>query len=211
MKWMYLIWFVGFGLQMCGEETLAQPPTKGSLLIAREGLSDPRFSETVVLLLQHDTGGSLGIMLNRPTWVTPTTVFPELDFLDDYEGHIYIGGPLQRSNILILSKGVGNLETDAILVMEDIYASSELDFLRLVTNFAKNESTLRLYTGHAEWGPQQLDQEIKRGDWHIIPAKPELIFASEPLKLWLQTLSSGSEITANLSIHMLPLVALMLN
>ena len=205
------MWFVGFSLQMCGEETLAQPPTRGSLLIARESLSDPRFSETVVLILQHDTGGSLGIMLNRPTWVTPTTVFPELDFLDDYEGHIYIGGPLQRSNILILSKGVGNLEADALLVMEDIYASSELDFLRLVTNFAKNESNLRLYTGHAEWGPQQLDQEIKRGDWHVIPAKPELIFASEPLKLWRQTLSSGSEITANLSIHMLPLVALMLN
>ena len=210
MKWMYLIWFVGFGLQMCGEETLAQPPTKGSLLIAREGLSDPRFSETVVLLLQHDTGGSLGIMLNRPTWVTPTTVFPELDFLDDYEGHIYIGGPLQRSNILILAKGIGNLETDAILVMENIYASSELDFLRLITNFAKNESNLRLYTGHAEWGPQQLDQEIKRGDWRVIPAKPELIFASEPLRLWRQTLSSDSEITASLSIHVLPL-ALMPN
>ena len=104
------MWFVGFGLQICGEETLAQPPTRGSLLIARESLSDPRFSETVVLILQHDTGGSLGIMLNRPTWVAPTTAFPELDFLDDYEGHIYIGGPLQRSNILILAKGVGNLE-----------------------------------------------------------------------------------------------------
>jgi len=205
------MWFVGFGLQMCGEEVLAQPPTRGSLLIARENLSDPRFSETVVLILQHDTGGSLGIMLNRPTWVTPTTAFPELDFLDDYEGHIYIGGPLQRSNILILAKEVGNLEAGALLVMEDIYASSELNFLRLVTNSAKNESNLRLYTGHAEWGPEQLDQEIERGDWHVTPAKPELIFTPEPLELWRQSLSSGSEITANLSIHMLPLVALILN
>lgn len=210
MKWTYFLWCMGLGLQLAGEATVAQISNKGTLLVAREDLPDPRFSETVVLLVQHDSGGALGIVLNRPTWVEPTIVFPELEFLSDYEGHVYIGGPLQQSNILILARRTNRLGTDAMPVLEGVYASSELDFLRLAADSAKDESALRLYAGHAEWGPQQLDQEIARGDWRVIPAKAEMVFTSEPLTLWRRARSSELEMIVNQSDSELP-IALVLN
>ncbi len=51
--------------------TLAQAPDKGMLLVATPELRDPRFSETVVLLLHYGSEGALGVAINRPTWVDP--------------------------------------------------------------------------------------------------------------------------------------------
>lgn len=39
----------------------------GRLLVATPALADPNFDRAVVLLLDHDEEGSLGVVLNRPT------------------------------------------------------------------------------------------------------------------------------------------------
>lgn len=39
----------------------------GRLLVATPALADPNFERAVVLLLDHDEEGSLGVVLNRPT------------------------------------------------------------------------------------------------------------------------------------------------
>lgn len=39
----------------------------GRLLVATPTLADPNFDRAVVLLLDHDEQGSLGVVLNRPT------------------------------------------------------------------------------------------------------------------------------------------------
>lgn len=39
----------------------------GRLLVATPALADPNFDRAVVLLLDHDEQGSLGVVLNRPT------------------------------------------------------------------------------------------------------------------------------------------------
>ncbi len=43
---------------------------KGHLLIATAGLLDPDFARTVLLVLEHDKGGAMGLVLNRPTEAT---------------------------------------------------------------------------------------------------------------------------------------------
>ena len=44
---------------------LAQP--NGILLIAKPGLPDPNFRETVVLVARTDDAATVGVILNRPT------------------------------------------------------------------------------------------------------------------------------------------------
>ncbi|MEU6237239.1 YqgE/AlgH family protein, partial [Kitasatospora sp. NPDC047058] len=39
----------------------------GRLLVATPVLTDPNFARAVVLLLDHDAEGALGVVLNRPT------------------------------------------------------------------------------------------------------------------------------------------------
>ena len=38
----------------------------GSFLIARPILKDPNFAEAVILVLNHDEDGALGLVVNRP-------------------------------------------------------------------------------------------------------------------------------------------------
>ena len=44
----------------------------GSLLVAAPELGDPNFDHTVVLLLNHDDDGALGVVINRPYGKAPT-------------------------------------------------------------------------------------------------------------------------------------------
>jgi uncharacterized protein DUF179 (AlgH-like) len=38
----------------------------GQLLVASPSMSDPRFYQTVVLMVRHDHNGAFGIAINRP-------------------------------------------------------------------------------------------------------------------------------------------------
>ena len=178
--------------------TLAQAPDKGMLLVATQELRDPRFSETVVLLLHYGPEGALGVAINRPTWVDPLAAFPDMEFLERYSGTIYIGGPVARANVLVL---VSDPEIDAPEtepVFDGVYVSADPEFLRGVVATANTDQSLRLYAGHASWEAGQLDREIAAGHWQIVPADTDLVFAREPLELWRQMLTLGSEMSVSL-------------
>lgn len=178
--------------------TLAQAPDKGMLLVATPELRDPRFSETVVLLLHYGPEGALGVAINRPTWVDPLAAFPDMEFLESYRGSIYMGGPVARANVLVL---VSDPEIDAPEtepVFDGVYVSADPEFLRGVVATANTDQSLRLYAGHASWEAGQLDREIAAGHWQIVPADTDLVFAREPLELWRQVLTLGSEMSVSL-------------
>jgi len=177
---------------------MAQTPAKGMLLVAAPEMRDPRFSETVILILHHDSEGAIGVAINRPTWVDPIDVFPEMDFLDSYRGHMYNGGPVARANIVILVRDPEFEIPDTEPVLDNIYVSADPDFLREATLGAQTDQALRLYAGHANWGAGQLDQEIAGGSWRLLPGTTEHVFATEPLKLWGDVLTPGSEMTVAL-------------
>ena len=46
----------------------------GRLLVATPTLKDPNFDRTVVLLVAHESGGALGVVLNRATEVPVSDV-----------------------------------------------------------------------------------------------------------------------------------------
>ena len=53
----------------------------GDLLVATPALLDPNFERTVVLVLDLDENGALGVVLNRPTEVPARDVVEELGAL----------------------------------------------------------------------------------------------------------------------------------
>ncbi|MEQ1844326.1 MAG: YqgE/AlgH family protein, partial [Nitrospira sp.] len=50
---------------------------KGVLLVASPSLSDPNFHQTVLLIVEHGRGGTVGLILNRPTNVLLSEVLPD--------------------------------------------------------------------------------------------------------------------------------------
>src|SRR5437868_9616061 len=142
---------------------------RGQLLVAGPSLLDPNFWRTVVLVVEHNEEGALGLVLNRPSETSVGEAVPQLETLLDPGERLFIGGPVQPSAVIVLAEFED--ATDAALVAFD-------DVGVLGTGPSEEELTAgiragRAFLGHAGWGPGQLGGELERGDWLLEPAKPE--------------------------------------
>ncbi|MEV8566604.1 YqgE/AlgH family protein [Streptomyces sp. NPDC051322] len=72
----------------------------GRLLIATPALADPNFDRAVVLVLDHDGEGSLGVILNRPTPVGVGDILAGWEQLAGEPGVIFQGGPVALDSAL---------------------------------------------------------------------------------------------------------------
>jgi putative transcriptional regulator len=156
---------------------------KGKFLVASRRLLDPNFREAVVLLVEYGLDGAMGLVINRPSKVKLTAVFPDIKELKDRKDTIFIGGPVavNRMMMLIRSSRVPEASKE---ITQDVYMSSSWKVLeRLMKNTVKDE-TFRLFAGYAGWAPDQLDFERTRGDWHVLKADTEAVFSQNPSALW---------------------------
>ncbi len=158
---------------------------RGQLLVAGPALLDPNFWRTVVLIVEHNDEGALGLVLNRPSETSVGEAVPQLGELLDPTQHLFIGGPVQPSAVIVLAEFED--PSDAALIAFD-------DVGVLGTGPTEEELTAgiragRAFLGHAGWGPGQLDGELERGDWILEPAKLEDAFSSEARALWSEVLT----------------------
>jgi predicted enzyme related to lactoylglutathione lyase len=59
---------------------------------------------------------------------------------------------------------------------------------------ARTDEEVRVYAGYAGWIEGQLEWEIGRGDWYLLPADEALIFRRDMTKLWPELFRKSREI-----------------
>jgi putative transcriptional regulator len=155
----------------------------GLFLYAAPGIADPRFTESVVLLIQHGPEGSMGLVVNRPTGMA---LHEALEGVEEARGSdlaVYWGGPVQPEAILALvrsaSPGPG-----ARSVLEDVHLTGDLADVRAALAGEDPARRLRVYTGYAGWTAGQLPAEVRAGVWVMDRADAASVFAADPSKLW---------------------------
>jgi putative transcriptional regulator len=164
---------------------------KGRFLVANRDLRDANFAETVVLLVDYHERGAMGLIINQPTEVRLAKVLPNMAGLQERSDMVYIGGPVDRNRMVLLIRSSSTLE-DAQQVMADVYVSpSRKLFERLVDKAGPGER-FRVYAGYAGWAPGQLDREVARGDWHVLPADAETVFDKAPADIWPELIRKGA-------------------
>lgn len=157
---------------------------RGKLLVAHPKLAERAFSRTVVLVGAHDEGGSLGLILNRPTQLTAAEIASPITVLPS-DGRIFEGGPVEPDGLVVLADFLPSiddyLEIDGTLglVRSDSGPPSEV---------ALHIDRCRIYAGHAGWSPGQLEAELADQAWLVTPREPGDIFGDEPETLWLRVL-----------------------
>jgi putative transcriptional regulator len=159
--------------------TLAKDPSgplaQGKFLVARPGMPDPNFSRTVVLLLSYGTKGTRGLIVNRPTEARLSMLAPKLEELADREDPVYRGGPVQPWEMSLLVRSPSRKE-GAQHVFDDVFVSESPEVLRRLAT-AGPDAVFRVYAGYAGWAPGQLESEVARGDWHVVPGSADIVFA----------------------------------
>lgn len=167
--------------------------TKGKFLVASGNIRDPLFAETVILLIDYSNRGAMGLIVNRPTEIKLSKVFPEIKGLKQKPYYVHIGGPVSINNMFLLMQS-GSQPEGAVLVFNNIYVSSNKTLLMRTFDNLKAQERFRLYAGYAGWAPEQLDWEIARGDWHIMQADAEVIFDKTPLDIWQRLMHRNTTI-----------------
>jgi putative transcriptional regulator len=174
---------VSLALLLATSAAQAQGPAVGMVLVSRPALADPNFRESVLLLIYHDSNGSLGILLNRPTNLRPSRVFPDVEALANYPDAVFFGGPLEPSQVLVALRDPPPGTVDGDPVVESVYITADASVIESLSS-RLGADRMRVYAGHAAWGPGQLQGEIDAGDWSLTPGHVDLVFAAEPLELW---------------------------
>lgn len=155
-------------------------PAAGRLLVATPLLGDPHFARTVVYLLEHDGGGTVGVVLNRPSHTPVGQVLP--DWHDAVSGPavVFGGGPVQPDGALCL----GQLDSDTPYVREVVDGVATVDLDGDVAVIAPIARRLRVFAGHAGWAPGQLEHEINQGAWWVLAGSPDDLFSERPREMW---------------------------
>jgi putative transcriptional regulator len=150
----------------------------GQFLVASPHLRDPNFAHTVVLMLQHEEQGALGVVVNRPGDKTVDEVWEMIGsepFGCDHAVHV--GGPVPGPLIALHNQEAFSEKE----ILPDLYMSMQKDSIDLLVR--RSDAKFRLFSGHAGWGGGQLENEMRVGGWLTSPADAEEVF-SDPEELW---------------------------
>ncbi len=165
--------------------------SKGKFLVASRNIGDPRFSETVIFLVDYGPAGALGLVINRPTKVTLSMAFPEIEGLKRRNDVLFFGGPVRTDQMFMIVRSPDKPE-DSYHVFNDVYVSGSKALLQGMIDKGNRGRRFRVFAGYSGWAAQQLDREVARGDWYVLPADAENIFEKEPSGIWPELFRKGS-------------------
>jgi putative transcriptional regulator len=162
-------------------------PEKGRLLISEPFLPDPNFERTVVLLCDHNSEGSFGFVLNKPSVLKINEVIEDIHELDEI---VYIGGPVQQDTMHFIHRRVAL--DKAVEIREGINWGGSFEDLILSVNTKQIEKTdIRFFLGYSGWGPGQLESELEENSWIVCDfVTDELLFDTDPKIMWKKALES---------------------
>ncbi|MEV3872383.1 YqgE/AlgH family protein [Streptomyces sp. NPDC049906] len=158
----------------------------GRLLVAAPALTDPNFDRAVVLLIDHDEEGSLGVVLNRPTSVGVGEVLEGWGELTGQPDVVFQGGPVSLDSALALAVIPGGSADDRTpLGWRRVHGAIGLVDLETPPELvAAALGSLRIFAGYAGWGPGQLEDELGEGAWYVVESEPGDVSAPDPERLW---------------------------
>ena len=161
---------------------------KGRLLVASPLLVEPLFRKTVILLLEDNDDGALGVILNRESDETVDEHLPDWGHLAAGSGRIHLGGPVEPAvGVALAPVRHGEEATLPGLRTVDLEAEPDPDL-----------TTVRIYSGYSGWGPGQLDAELEEGSWYLLEASPDDPF-DDPSGQWERVLRRQSGLLAMLA------------
>ncbi len=158
----------------------------GKLLVAAPSMPDPRFAETVIYMCVHDDNGALGLVLNRRMGQVPGTVIAEQFGIEteasDAAIAMHWGGPVALGRAFILHTDDYASESTVPVAGGMAFSVDSAALADLVAGRGAARAIFVL--GYAGWSGGQLEGELVRDDWLIVPADSEFVFDRDPQTMW---------------------------
>ena len=154
------------------------------LLVAKQELLDPNFRETVVLVTQAPDASTVGVILNRPSG---------RKHAKSGKG-VGVGGPVAPGALVALFRSPKKPDGQSFHVLQGVYLSMQPATLEAL--FARSAQDYRLYAGFSGWAPRQLQSEMVRDSWYILPASEAVVFREDTRGLWQELVERARKMNA---------------
>ena len=169
---------------------------KNNFLVATGKMRDPRFANTVIVMLKNDESGSFGLVINKPLGFIPLGSLinkvedqsSKQNELYNVKVPIYWGGPVEENIILVLHSKEYQVENTK--KYKDISVSSGYKILLEIADEKGPKKSLILI-GHSGWGSGQLEGEMEGEGWILSKINTDLIFGTDNANKWLKAINNS--------------------
>ncbi|HLG96858.1 MAG TPA: YqgE/AlgH family protein [Bryobacteraceae bacterium] len=163
-----------------GDDALAP----GKLLVASRDITDPHFSESVILLIDYAPDkGATGLIVNRRSKVPISRLLGDLNEAKNRSDGVYLGGPNDLSNVVALMKAASKPGDDDP-VFGDTYLVNRKNTLQKVLAAGTGADCLHIFVGYVVWPAGRLEYELDLGAWRVMPGDTEMVFHADPDSVW---------------------------
>jgi putative transcriptional regulator len=165
-------------------------PETGKVIISEPLSDDGFFGRSVVLLNEHNSNGTVGFILNKPSKFTVD------QFLDSYKElklPVYIGGPVANDTLHFIHKSKG-LITDSVKITKDLYWGGNMNELpELIENQKIFLKDIKFFIGYSGWDADQLAKEIGNNFWVVTSLDSSMILTNQVKDLWSRAVKKAGD------------------
>ena len=160
-------------------------PSRGKILISEPFLCDATFGRSVVLLVDHTSEGSMGLIMNKQLPLLVNDVVKEFKYLEDIP--LYKGGPIGTDTLFYLHT-LSQLP-GALPVSNGLYLNGDFDEIKkYILQGNKISECIRFFLGYSGWDSEQLNNEIRENTWLVSEEKKSYLMKSDTKDMWRKAL-----------------------
>jgi putative transcriptional regulator len=169
------------------------------LLVAHPSFRDADYRQTVLLAAPAPSGGHVGVILNRPTRRSLSSLFPEHEPSKKVLEPVHYGGPFSRGALVALVKTTSAPGNGSVMLMKNLYMAFRVNTIDQIIETTPNEA--RYFVGYVGWRPGELRNEIDRGIWSVLGADVDVVFRKDLDNLWEELLLQTRRIRAGAPVE----------
>jgi putative transcriptional regulator len=163
-------------------------------LVAAPGFRDPEYRQTVLIAAPTANGGHIGVIINKPTRRSLSSLFPEHEPSKKVTEPVFFGGPFSTSALVAVVRGDRSPGAGSLLMMANLYLAINVNTIDKIIEERPNDA--RYYVGYVGWRPGELRREIDRGLWFVLNPDPNTIFRKDTDQVWEELLRMARQINA---------------
>lgn len=152
------------------------------LIVSSPRLVDPRYHQTVVLVIPIGEGKHAGVIVNRPTPTALAAMFPDHPPSKEVKSPVFEGGPF-GANVLLAAINASEAPGPAAAqIGKDLYLTGDAKLIDDVIERSPNSA--RYFVGHIQWVDGELAAELGQGMWKVAPTSEANLFGRDPKRMW---------------------------
>jgi putative transcriptional regulator len=186
-------YFLGLVALLAGLPAAAADITAPVILVAKRQLQDRLYGASILIARPIGQEQHIGFIVNRPTRVTLGQLFPQHAPSRKVPDPVFLGGPISSESIFALVQTTKNPGGRSVKLLDNLFAVIDGKLVDEVIE--KDPTRARFVAGLVAWRSGELDDEIKRGAWHVLAADSALVLRN-PEGLW-EELVRRAELRSN--------------